>query len=80
MALGIFAEPYPPPHVNHYRPDAEVGDVPDQWDSDIGAYTHAQVLKLVVFYNDDFGINEGDLLTVKRNKLRNWLTGDEREL
>jgi hypothetical protein len=77
LALVIHTTAFLPPEVQHYQPNARVGDVPLRWVSDIGTYTHAQILKLVVFYKDDFGINEGDLINVRRNKLRNWLTGEE---
>lgn len=54
--------------------------MPFQWYSNTGSYTHTQISKLVVFYNDDFGIDRADLIDARKNKFRNWLTGEEREV
>ena len=46
-----------------------VGAVPP-WHFNSNSYTHAAILRLVIFYNDDFGIVAGDPVEVRREKLR----------
>jgi len=48
-----------------------VGAVPP-WHFNSNNYTHAAILRLVIFYNDDFGIVAGDLLDVRKEKLRSF--------
>lgn len=35
--------------------------------------TQAEIDRLVIFYNESFGINPGDNLTAKREKVFRWL-------
>ncbi|KAH9992625.1 hypothetical protein BJV77DRAFT_1001921 [Russula vinacea] len=43
------------------------------WDGHIAAYQHIHILRLVIFYNDDFGIVMNDKIPSRREKLRTWL-------
>ena len=44
--------------------------LPWDFNSKFGNYTHATILRLVIFYNDDFGIVAGDPVEVRREKLQ----------
>jgi hypothetical protein len=55
------------------HPNAAIGDVPAPWNSNIEAYQLEDVFRLVIFYNDDFGINAGDHVSVRRRKVLAWL-------
>jgi hypothetical protein len=79
LAQGVYPQLLPL-EVQNYHPLAGIGDVPHPWDPNIARYTHTQILKLIIFYNDSFGIDQGDHLGVRKLKLHNWLTGEEREI
>ena len=51
----------------------QVGTVPAPFNDLPSTYTHANILNLVVFYNDDFDIQAGDSITTRQDKLRLWL-------
>ena len=55
-------------------PPAALGQVPPFYDEDIDAYRHGDVLRLVEFYNDGFGIVLGDGLPTRKQKFRTWMT------
>jgi hypothetical protein len=38
--------------------------------------THQTILQLVQFYNDHFGIQLGDMVPIRSQKIVNWLTTD----
>jgi hypothetical protein len=76
LALGISPGGLPAAAEN-YQPNANVGDLPDDWTSNIDRYRLLDILHLVIFYNDDFGIDAGDPLDLRKGKLRDWLTGRE---
>ncbi|KAF8495121.1 hypothetical protein F5888DRAFT_1804983 [Russula emetica] len=44
-----------PAAVQDYQPNAAVGDVPGQWDPNIEGYELVDILRLVIFYNEDIG-------------------------
>ncbi|KAI0247079.1 hypothetical protein BJV78DRAFT_1364394 [Lactifluus subvellereus] len=73
LALAICRQPQLPEPVEAYHPNAMIGALPNPWDPDIEGYSHANILKLVVFYNDDFGIVPADRLRTRRGKVRTWL-------
>lgn len=52
---------------------ADIGLVPTPFDNNISAYTHAQILDLIIFYNDDFGIVPGEALSSRQNKVLYFL-------
>jgi hypothetical protein len=65
---------WPPPlAAQDFQPNAAVGDVPNPWNPQIDAYQHLDILRLVIFYNDDFGIVAGDPVHVRRQQVRTWL-------
>jgi len=43
---------------------------PNPWNPNVDAYQLVDILQLVIFYNDDLGINAGDLVYVMRQKKR----------
>ncbi|TDL22525.1 hypothetical protein BD410DRAFT_839606 [Rickenella mellea] len=53
---------------------ANVGAFPPAFNGDPTSYTHQEIINLIVFYNDAFGIVVGDVLTTRRNKLREWMS------
>lgn len=63
-----------PADVQGYHPEAEIGDVPPAWNGHIDEYLHVDILRAVIFYNDDFGIVPGDSMVLRREKFRNWLS------
>jgi len=60
--------------VQDFQPHGLIGTVPPQFNPNIGSYQHIDILQLVVFYNDDFGIHAGDQLSERKHKVRIWLT------
>jgi hypothetical protein len=50
-----------------------VGTTPPQWDSFVSGYTDVDILNLIIFYNEDFGIEPGDDLSACKDKFRAWL-------
>jgi len=59
--------------IQEFQLHGVVGTVPPQFNPDVDAYQHIDILHLVVFYNDDFGILLGDQLPERKRKIRNWL-------
>jgi hypothetical protein len=51
-----------------------VGSVPNPFNATLESYTHAEILQMVVFYNDDFGIDPLDGLPERLMKFRQFLT------
>jgi hypothetical protein len=62
-----------PPAIQYFEPNAAIGDVPDPWNENIVSYHQLDVLSLVIFYNDNFGIAPGDAVSVMKTKLIAWL-------
>lgn len=55
-------------------PPAALGQAPPFYNDNIDAYHHGDVLRLVEFYNDGFGIVVGDGLPTRKQKFRTWMT------
>lgn len=53
----------------------DVGTTPPQFDGSIANYQHIDILNLIVFYNDDFGIVNSDNLGARQNKVLSFLLG-----
>ena len=77
MALVISGHPALPADDQNYHPNAAVGDVLDPWNGDIDTYTLQDILRLVIFYNDDLGIDAGDTAPLRKDKVRAWLYGQD---
>jgi hypothetical protein len=54
---------------------APLGQTPPLYNAEtnIDAFRHEDILRLIEFYNDDFGIVAGDGIAVRRNKYRLWM-------
>lgn len=52
-----------------------IGQTPPNFSGDFVTYQHAYILDLIVFYNDDFHIVNGDGLPDRQRKVRAFLTG-----
>ena len=59
--------------IQAFQPHGVVGTVFPQFNPNVDAYQHIDILHLVIFYNDDFGILLGDQLPERKRKIRNWL-------
>ena len=66
-----------PAQAQNYHPNAAICDLPAQWNSNADTLRLVDILKLVIFYNDDFGINVDDPINIKRKKVREWLLGQD---
>lgn len=40
----------------------------------LGTLTHAEILQMMLFYNEDFGILANDTASTRREKVRHWLS------
>ncbi|ESK83661.1 kid repeat protein [Moniliophthora roreri MCA 2997] len=56
------------------NPAPNVGDVHPLNPRNVGSLTHVDIINLIIFYNEDFGIVPGDDLESRREKVRAWLT------
>ncbi|KAK0244651.1 hypothetical protein EDD85DRAFT_207048 [Armillaria nabsnona] len=58
------------------EPPLNVGSLPRQnsFKGQIGTYSHLEILKMIIFYNDNFGITHFDLLPVRIDKFRSFLS------
>lgn len=61
------------PEVEHYNPGAEIGDVSVGWNEDISVYHLNDILRMVIFYNNNFNIIAGGNVSTMRDKFFNWL-------
>jgi hypothetical protein len=77
LALAICGDAALPAAAQSFQPNAAVGDVPNPWNPEYLSYELLDILKLVIFYNDDFGIVVGDPLSDGMVKVRNWLLEQE---
>jgi hypothetical protein len=77
LALAICGGAALPPAARNFQPNAAVGDVPNPWNSFLESYRLLDIFKLVIFYNDDFGIVAGDPLHARIFKVRIWLLEQE---
>jgi hypothetical protein len=72
-ALAICGQLVLPQNLQAYQPQAETGSTPPNWNPQVIAYRDSDILRLVIFYNDDFGIVAGDTLATMREKIVSWL-------
>jgi len=63
-------------HSKNSKPHGIVGTVPPQFNPDVDAYQHIDILRLVVFYNDDFGILPGDQLPEREAQDKELVDGN----
>jgi hypothetical protein len=54
-------------------PAAAIGDTPPQFNPRVEAYRHMDILKMIVFYNQNFDIQAQDDLPERVNKFRRFL-------
>ena len=60
--------------VPHLRAKAGIADNVFPNDSmDLDSFTHADIILLSAFYNEDFRIVAGDGLLERRNKVKSWI-------
>jgi hypothetical protein len=52
----------------------QLGDIPPNFNSNLPNYNHGDILQLVIFYNDNFGIVQVDTVRVRIDKFRRFLT------
>jgi hypothetical protein len=57
LALAICDHPVLPDATQDFQPNVAVGDIPNPRDPNIDGYQHADILEMVIFYNDNFGID-----------------------
>ncbi|KAF9038841.1 hypothetical protein BDZ89DRAFT_982253 [Hymenopellis radicata] len=55
-------------------PAPRVGETPPQFQGGLASYTNAEILRMIVFYNDDFGIVLNDSLAMRIDKFRSYLS------
>ena len=60
--------------TGNLAPPAALGQAPPFYNVDIDTYQHGDVLRLVEFYNDGFGIVLDDRLPTHQQKFHTWLT------
>ena len=53
---------------------APIGSVPPYFNINVASYTAKEIAKLILFYNEDFGIVENDDEAVRRSKLIMFLS------
>jgi hypothetical protein len=70
--LALQIGPFP----QRFQPDT-IGDVPVPWNENIVSYHLVDILCLIIFYNDNFGVIPGDVVSVMKTKVIAWLTSDE---
>jgi hypothetical protein len=73
LALQLCPTPPLPPVVQAFQPNAEIGMIPPQFNPSVDGYQHIDIYKLIIFYNDSFGIVLGDPLHERKRKIRTWL-------
>ncbi|PBK95818.1 hypothetical protein ARMGADRAFT_1077345 [Armillaria gallica] len=62
-------------HSLQDTPAPEVGSTPPGFDGQIAKYIDEDILKTIVFYNNQFGIIHSDELPVRINKFQSFLSG-----
>ena len=78
LGLGLeLAEALRPPHVQQpfVLPEElpNIGAVPVPFNGVIATYQHLDILMLIIFYNDSFGILQPDNLGIRIDKFRAFL-------
>ena len=69
MDAGAFANHFPggaPVHA--------IGDLPPNFNPKVEGYKHIDILRLIVFYNENFGIVAADTIANRNSKFRRFLT------
>jgi len=56
--------------AQNHQPNAAVGDEPNPWNPFIDEYQHLDIIQLIVFYNNGFGIDIGDSVHVKLGEIK----------
>lgn len=77
MALAICGKPALPAIVQQYHPNGAIGDTMNPWIANISILTLQEILKVVVFYNNNFGINARETIAVRREKVHGWLCQED---
>ncbi|KAK0421839.1 hypothetical protein EV421DRAFT_1914999 [Armillaria borealis] len=82
VASGFeLAQAVCPEHVNENSfkdtttEPPEVGSTPLGFDGQVAMYSDVVILKMIVFYNNHFGITKPDVLSVRINKFQSFLSG-----
>jgi hypothetical protein len=73
LALARYNTAALPAALQDYHPNAAIGNVCQEWDGDIGNLNTRLILKLIIFYNDDFGIIMADSVPRRIDKILRWL-------
>ena len=55
-------------------PIPAVGDIPPNFNHNLPSYNHTDILRLIIFYNDDFGIVQGDTVPSQIDSFRRFLS------
>lgn len=63
-----------PQHLAASAQVPEVGTTPPGFVGYLENYTHAMILELIIFYNEDFSIVDSDDITTRIAKFRAFLT------
>jgi len=51
-----------------------LGDIPPNFNHNLPSYNHNDILRLIIFYNDDFGMVQGDTLPSRIDSFRRFLS------
>jgi len=51
-----------------------LGDIPPNFNHNITSYNHNEILRLIIFYNNDFGILQGDTVPSRIDRFRRFLS------
>ena len=65
QANTAVGHPAPPP--------VTLRQAPPFYNSDIDTYQHGDILRLIEFYNDSFGIVLADMLATRKQKVHTWM-------
>jgi len=51
-----------------------LGDIPPNFNHNLTSYNHGDILRLIIFYNDDFGIVQADTIPSRIDSFRRFLS------
>jgi len=74
LAIPLCGQPQLNQLAMAYQPQAPIDAVPPNWDAHIMGYSDIDIIRLVIFYNDDFGIVANDVESRRKEKLILWFT------
>jgi hypothetical protein len=77
FVVDIFGLEGIPAGAQGYHPQGDVGDAYHPWNPNIEGLQRQEIARLIIFYNDSFGINAGDSVVGMRQKIRAWLASNE---